>query len=88
MSGPVPRLPERAFYKGETWLECEELSGERAFWRRARVRFPCGEFRVVRCGLPDTMFSIPARANINGRTVRGFVMIEGEELTFTEEKSG
>lgn len=88
MSGLVPRLPSRALYLGETWLECEELSGETAReWRRAVARCLDGNLRLVRCGLPDTMFSVPARVMIKGRRVTGFIMIEGEELTFTEEKS-
>ena len=43
-------------HMGDTWLE-----GESDRQRRARVRFPDGKLRVVRCGgVPDTFFSIPA----------------------------
>ena len=38
---------------GDTWLESE--TGRQ---RRARVRFPDGKLRVVRCGTADTYFSI------------------------------
>jgi hypothetical protein len=41
-------------YQGDTWIEAES---DRL--RCARVRFPDGKLRVVRCGgVPDTYFSI------------------------------
>jgi len=71
--------------RGETWLEPEELcypSGR--LLRRCRARCADGRLRVVVCGIPDTAFSIPARAKIEGRSVRGFVSADGAgEFMFT-----
>jgi len=95
---PEPRVStfmgarEEAQHKGGTWLEPESLcypSG--GMLRRARARFADGELRVVRCGIPDTFFSIPARAQVKGESVGGFVSVDTDkdEFTFTayEEES-
>ena len=90
---------------GQTWIESEERCYPNgAVVRRARVRIRAnsydplaiparlvGQYRIVRAGLPDTFFSIPARLRVAGRTIRGFVSVDtdmgdGEqELTFTPE---
>jgi hypothetical protein len=57
-----------------TWLEPEELCYPHGgMTRRAYVVFPDGVKRVVRCGIPDTLFSIPATVRIKGKTVSGYV---------------
>jgi hypothetical protein len=62
MKHPQPRVGGHPTHYGDTWIEPEEwcyLHG--GMTRRARVRFPNGRLRVVRCGIPDTWFSIPVR---------------------------
>lgn len=45
-----------------TWIEPEELCYPNgAMKRRAKARFPDRKLRIVRCGIPDTFFSIPCR---------------------------
>lgn len=62
-------------YLGETWLEPEELcypSG--GMHRRAKVRMPEGNLRIVVCGIPDTAFSIPTKGVIvKGIWRRGYI---------------
>lgn len=70
---------------GGTWLQAEELAYDVSLTnspRRARVRCPDGRLRVVTCGIPDTYFSIPARAKVNGTTVGGFVHMDTEKGEF------
>lgn len=89
---PEPRVScfmgrrECAQRKGDTWLEPESLcypSG--GMLRRARARCGDGKMRVVRCGIPDTFFSIPAAGKIRGEYVRGFVSVDtdADEFEFT-----
>jgi hypothetical protein len=67
-----------------TWLEGEEFCYPGGgMGRRAYVVFPDGVYRVVRCGIPDTFFSIPAAARLR-MVVRGFVSRDGEGLAFTQ----
>ena len=89
-STPKPRI---ARYYGmvstatrinETWLEAEEIcypSG--AMIRRCRAICEDGKLRVVLCGIADTYFSIPARARINGKSMRGMVSSDETGFTFT-----
>ena len=82
---------------GSTWIDPEELAynsysgAPTRSNRRGRVRFPDGKLRIVRLGVADTFFSIPAKP-AHGRV--GFVSVsslfsqtsgsEGEqEFTFT-----
>lgn len=46
-----------------TWLEPEEITyPSGAMIRRARaINADTGKLKVVRCGIPDTYFSIPVR---------------------------
>jgi hypothetical protein len=46
-----------------TWLEPEEITyPSGAMIRRCRaINVETGRLRVVRCGIPDTFFSIPVR---------------------------
>lgn len=59
------------------WIDKEELAYPAGSIRQSRrngmVLFPDGKTRKVRLGVPDTWFSIPARASVNGRTVAGYV---------------
>lgn len=81
-----------------TWIEPEEYCYPNGgFHRRARVvvrqnphnpiSLPYGEYRIVRAGIPDTFFSIPARLRIKGKTVKGFLSHDSSdgELMFTPE---
>ena len=79
-NGRTPNGP--ATHLGETWIEREELAyatptgsphGSR---RRARVRFVDGKLRIVRVGVPDTWFTIPAKDPRTGRT--GYITILGQ----------
>jgi hypothetical protein len=83
-------------YLGATWLEPEHLTYPRGgFTRRACVRLtrnphnpielPYGELRIVRCSVPDSFVSIPARLVHRGKAIRGFVSNRNEEYTFTPE---
>jgi len=76
------------FDKG-TWLDPEEMaypSGSMAAGRKAKAMCPDGKARVCRVSIPDTFFSIPATTRYDGRHRRGFVMIENNVLTFTEQQ--
>lgn len=83
-----------------TWLDAEELaypSGSLYAGRRAYaelspnphnpVVLAYGARRIVRVGIPDTYFSIPARLRTSGRTIAGFVSVDTtrEVYTFTPE---
>ena len=67
-----------------TWLESESFAypGD-TFTRRAYASFDDGSKRVVLCKCPDSFFSIPARAKIGKRTVRGFLTSSVSTLRFT-----
>ena len=80
------RILNRMMARG-TWIEGEEFAyPEGGFTRRARavlrknpnnpIELPYGELRTVRCSIPDTYFSIPARLRIKGRTVQGYLSID------------
>jgi hypothetical protein len=59
-------------YPDGTWLEDEAFAYPAGgFTRRALASFPDGSRRVVQCSIPDTYFSIPARARVKGKTIRG-----------------
>lgn len=67
-----------------TWIEDEaRCYPNGGMTRLAYVTCPDGKKRVVRCGIPDTWFSVPAVARIAGRTVRGFVSDKDQCLVFT-----
>ncbi len=63
---------------GETWIESESLayntpSGSvHGSGRRGLVRFADGSLRIVRLGVPDTYFTIPAKPS---RCRVGFVSV-------------
>jgi len=70
---------------GDTWVEREHFSNG-GFTRQAFVKMPDGRNKMVKCALSDTYFSIPARARINNKTKKGYVMLENGVLTFTFEE--
>lgn len=65
---------------GETWLESDEYCMPHGHLnsRRARVRTTDGRLRIVRCGIPDTLFSIPVSKQDGG----GFITIDGDNSEF------
>jgi len=75
------RADARSQHLGDTWLEPEELAyntyagGPCGSGRRARVRCPNGRLHIVRAGVPDTYWTIPAVGRINGRYSAGTIMI-------------
>lgn len=78
-------------YRGDTWIEAEEASyPDGGFTRRAYVRFEDGKLRVVKCSIPDTYFTIPAKAKISGKTVNGYITVlyNGDEYIFVRSKRG
>lgn len=88
-----------------TWLEAESFAYPNGgFTRRAYVELrqnehnsialPYGQRYVVRCSIPDTFSSIPAKLRFRGRTVAGFISVtetdcdsETAKFTFTPEAS-
>jgi hypothetical protein len=69
-----------------TWLEPEQMCWFGGRERRGYARCPNGKLQLVIAGLPDTFFSIPARARIRGKLVKGFLTIEDTGLVFTPDK--
>jgi len=48
--------------KQGTWVEAEAFCyAGMGMHRRARALYPDGKLRIVRCGPPDTFFSVPVR---------------------------
>ena len=93
---PKPAHPN-AHHLGETWLEPEELTYPGGgFTRRAVVviqsnqhhpieGLPVGSTHVVKCSVPDTYFTIPARLRLTGRTIRGYLSEVDGIFAFTPE---
>ena len=68
---------------GDTWLEPEELCYPHGgMTRRAKAICEDGKLRVVKCGIPDTFFSIPAKLG----AAKGFVSSEESGFHFTAYK--
>lgn len=93
MKEPKPRVTSfygmvcRPSHYGETWIEAEEATyPSGAMTRRARVRCEDGKLRVVRCGLPDTFFSIPVRGGgwIGMDEEKGELRFHGSKKTGNE----
>jgi hypothetical protein len=79
-----PRGREASIYPPDTWIEPEEVCYPNGgYHRRARVRCSDGKLRIVRCSLPDTYFTIPARAKVKGKTVTGCVSVQHAEVVCT-----
>lgn len=85
-----------------TWLNREELAycggALSASPRKARVvlrqnpnnpvSLPYGSERIVRVGIPDTYFTIPAVFRMRGKYIRGFVSCDDGVFTFTPNAQG
>ena len=69
---PTPPHPG-SIQAGDTWLEPEELCYPNGgMTRRCRARnVMTGKLRTVRCGIPDTYFSIPAAGGWIGTDSNG-----------------
>jgi hypothetical protein len=54
---------EPQYFANDTWLEPEEITyPSGAMIRRAKaINVTTGKLQTVRCGIPDTYFSIPVR---------------------------
>lgn len=89
---------------GLTWLEPEDLAYPNGAMRRRALVFvrpnehnpltdlPIGSLRVVRCGIPDTYSSIPARLTFKGKALKGYISVgpchtghADDVFTFTPE---
>lgn len=77
-----------------TWIESESITyPSGGFHRNARVflslnehapiELPYGELAVVRCSIPDTAFTIPARLKHKDELILGYVSTINERLSFT-----
>jgi len=70
-----------------TWVQSEEAAYSRGGMTR-KARCLCADhiIRAVRCGIPDTYFTIPAYRIIKGKRVKGYVSQDDGTFTFTESK--
>ncbi len=74
MNTPKPRTGRYVNGANGTWLEGEEFAYPHGgMTRRAYVLLEDGQKRVVRCGIPDTWFSIPAYVRIQRKRIKGFI---------------
>jgi hypothetical protein len=65
-------------YCDGTWLEDEAFAyPDGGFTRRVYALCADGKKRILKCSIPDTYFSIPARGRINGKYVRGYISTNG-----------
>ena len=70
-----------------TWLEGEEFAYPNGgMTRRCYAVCPDGQLRVVKCSIPDTYFSIPATARIQGKRVKGFITTDENGFKFNVYK--
>jgi hypothetical protein len=71
----------------ETWIDAEEVCYPgKALVRKGRALYR-GKLIAVRCGIPDTFFTIPARVRVKGKSVRGYVSVEKQALRpYAEEQ--
>lgn len=74
-----------------TSIDREELAYNVPLWRsprKGRVRLPSGRIGRVRLGVPDTAWTIPAVACLDGRRLAGFVMWDDNagEYRFTVDR--
>ncbi len=71
-----------------TWLESETFAYPKGgFTRKAYASFADGSKRIVTVSIPDTYFSIPARARVKGKTVKGYVTSDENTLSFNADKA-
>lgn len=77
--------PRITHFDQDTWLEPEEYTyPSGGFHRRAKALCADGKVRTFKCAIPDTFFSIPARAKIKGKYTKGYLHIEDNVLKFRE----
>jgi hypothetical protein len=68
-----------------TWLEGEEFAYPNGgMTRRCYALWEDGQKRLVKCGIPDTFFSVPASGRRRGKTVPGFVTSNEQGFRFNE----
>lgn len=84
-----------------TWIEAESFAYPHGgFTRRAYVELrqnpnnpielPYGRRYVVKCSVPDTYSTIPARFSFRGQTIKGYISVQNDQtdaakFTFTPE---
>lgn len=90
---PKPRIgtfygaPIHNIVIGDTWLEGEEFTyPSGGLHRRCYALCPDNKLRVVKCGVADTFFSIPAYARIKGKRVKGFITSDEHGFKFNVYK--
>ena len=70
-----------------TWLEGEEFAYPNGgMTRRCYALWEDGAKRVVRCGIPDTFFSIPAYGQKQGKHITGFITSDEQGFHFHQSK--
>lgn len=81
----------------KTWVDPEEVAyPDGGMKRRARVKVTqntshpvaaigplVGKYRMVRAGIADTYFSIPAVLRVHGVSIRGYISSNDGELVWT-----
>ena len=73
---------------GKTWLESEAFCYPRGgMHRRFLAWCPDGKLHLGWCGIPDTVFSIPAVIKWRGKLMQGWVGVgdRGYEFRFNKE---
>ena len=83
-----------------TWIDPEERAYPYGgFTRKGRALIrqnphnpavlPYGEVRAIRCSIPDTYFTIPARLRVKGVVIKGYLHSDpaeyGVQYTFTPD---
>jgi hypothetical protein len=72
---PESRSPTQK--AGLTWIEPEEFAyPSGGFLRRAYVRCPDGRYRVVRCSIADTYYTVPARLVLRKTHITGWITLD------------
>jgi len=74
----------------QTRIDPEEFAYPAGSIRQSRRKglaiFPDGKIRTVTLGIPDTYWTIPARAKARGKTLSGFVSFKDDgELHFNAQ---
>ena len=90
---PKPRggnylgMPLTAIHaESDTWVEDEAITYPRGgMTRRCYAVCPDGKRRVVRCGPANTFFSLPAVCRLDGKLVKGIVVLSEGKFTFTSK---
>lgn len=69
-----------------TWLEPDEkaYTAKGSMLRKGQAVFSDGQVRAVRAGVPDTYFTVPAKARVKGKYVAGYLTNDEGLWTFHE----